>query len=160
MQILKREMRMIEFPSLKTLAELAWQIHHMSKNEPPLTRQALCWVVRNRLQQVLNGKAHRLVQIQTQRQVFSSSEACLTLHRLCQDYRVRTAAPEPICAAPELLTQEAFLRVLAELCLIWCGEGDDPVKGANMFHDHRKSPGWAQDLVPTALIGSRLYYHI
>jgi len=119
--------------------------------EPEAGRLALACVVSNRRE-----IARRFVKTQSRPHPHfgdgSLAEACRSVVHDAGPPRTATAAP---ATAP---TVPAYYRALATVCLVLSGDQADPTQGAVDFHRHDELPDWANRRVPSALIGSWLFY--
>ena len=98
------------------------------------TRIALAWLCRNLLDQTGFG------------------EPTTSLHLLQVLGVLSARGPSPT------RTEARQLRATWDLCRVYSGEWRDPTAGATLAHRHDLSPAWAEHAIPTALIGSWIFY--
>lgn len=120
-------------------------------NEPKGARLALAFVVYNRRE-----TARRFFKAQSRPHPQfgdgSLAEACHSVMRDAGPLESTNGVSASASADPD------YYRALAVVCLVLCGEQADPTQGAVEFHRHDELPDWASRRVPSALIGSWLFY--
>ena len=142
---------MAENDKLSEVERFARILMAATADEPEAGRLALACVVLNRRE-----IARRFFKAQSRAHPHfgdgSLANACHSALRDACPLDAVTAAPSPALAGPD------YYRALATVCLVLSGDQADPTRGAVDFHRHDELPDWASQRVPTALIGSRLFY--
>jgi hypothetical protein len=119
----------------------AHAIARLGGDQPDDVRASLAWVIRNRLQRLgLCGKRPMPV-----------SHAC---DEVLQE-ALGSAEPD---APPEALSAADWCRLYALNCLVWSGNVADQTAGATACHRHDRNPPWARSRLPTALLGSYIFF--
>jgi hypothetical protein len=113
----------------------------MDDGQPDHIRVSLAWMIRNRL-------------------IFqaTNAETQLCVSRICHDIlseangyiksgALQLLRPLPDCGHFRAVTQ-----------LVWAGDVLDQTGGATCCHRHDRTPQWARDRAPTALIGPYFFF--
>jgi hypothetical protein len=118
----------------RTVAELGC-------DQPEEVRSSLAWVLKNRLEQVKSAFG-TLPDI---------PQACESVLREALPPRRRRGGVLP-------LSDAELCRIRATNYLVWAGDLDDRTGGAIACHRHDTSPAWSRHRMPTALLGSFLFF--
>lgn len=142
---------MAETDKLSEVESFARILMAATADEPEAGKLALVWVIRNRRE-----VARRFREAESRAHPHfgdgSLAEACRSVMR-------DAGSPDAGKAAPaHALAGSHYYRALATVCLVLSGDDADPTQGAVDFHRHDESPDWAKSRIPSALIGSRLFY--
>jgi len=145
------ESEMAKADKLSEVENFARVLMAATAEEPEAGGLALACVVRNRRE-----IARRFSEARSRAHPHfgdgSLAKACRSVLRDAGLPNAATAPPAPNAAGPD------YYRALATACLVLSGDQADPTQGAVDFHRHDELPDWASKRVPTALIGSRLFY--
>lgn len=133
---------------LAALNTYALTVCLVARNEPDLVKTAVAWLIRNRLcsGSPANGAAN------------PNHSAPHGFGRVCQALITDLLPGGWRTGGGPGFQDPDFCRALAMVCLVCSGDLPDPTNGATRCHRHDSLPEWAQSLLPTALIGSLLFY--
>ena len=144
-------------PGLAALSRQANLVKKFAAKEPILTQTAIAAAIKNRLVHGDSIDANAILHFgdETPGDVRSFppeiSVHCLAAHRSSLAKGVQFHGDAGFA-------DYEFCKAFGVVCLLWCGEYDDPTHGATCFHKHDETPVWARSRLPQALIGHWMFY--
>ncbi|MEJ2123324.1 MAG: hypothetical protein P8Y47_00620 [Alphaproteobacteria bacterium] len=115
----------------------------MDDGQPDHIRVSLAWMIRNRL--ILQAAN-------------TNADAPLSVPRTCRDILWEAVGYIKSSAVQMLLPPPDWGCYYAVTQLVWAGDVMDQTRGATCCHRHDRTPDWARDRAPTALIGPYLFF--
>jgi hypothetical protein len=76
----------------------------------------------------------------------------------CDEVLHEALGPMEPGGLPDGLPQAEWCRIYALNCLVWSGDVADQTDGATACHRHDRNPPWARSRIPTALLGSYIFF--